>query len=91
VAGIGLYQKLVLMNTASVITVLVVLVLEVEVVAYDAEPEVVPLLVEVLGLELLDVEVVGELLLVDVLLELVELVVVDEVVCLVPEGHGVPL
>jgi len=79
------------MNTASVITVLVVLVLEVEVVAYDAEPEVVPLLVEVLGLELLDVEVVGELLLVDVLLELVELVVVDEVVCLVPEGHGVPL
>lgn len=60
----------------------------VDVVAYDAEPEVVPLLVEVVGLEVLDVVVVGELLLVDVLLVLVELVLVDEVVCLLPEGHG---
>lgn len=74
------------MNTASVITVLVVLVLEVEVVAYDNEPDVELLLVDVVGVDEL-VVVVGEvlLLLVEVLLVLVLFIVDDEVV---PEEHG---
>lgn len=75
------------MNTASVITVLVVLVLEVEVVAYDNEPDVELLLVDVVGVDELLVVVVGEvlLLLVEVLLVLVLFIVDDEVV---PEEHG---
>lgn len=80
------------MNTASVITEVLVVVL-VEVVAYDNDPDVVPLLVVVVGVEL-DVVVVGEVLLVEVLLDdvlLVVLVLLIEVDCLVPVGHGEPL